>query len=526
MKTLYAGGRAALPFPTITVSGGGAIQGGSSVYYFWVKAKNRVGYNNPSAVRSVTIGNNATVTIAASSFALLPYESWREIVVYCSKTNDFATSRAIAKYEAFQSNQTTFNTPTNIVITADNVLNLPNSITDASLLPASPPNGFRVYLTSVTATYEYKAGSTETANGTSILTATGGRLYIVDDIVDTTVTYDLELSQVTNLLNAPLENINDTVVPIRYYILNDTAASVQGVLNLNSYISNPIDIKFNFAFIGYLSFTNFILDTTSISYQNITTYQDNIALSKALPVNSALVLDVYPFVESPTTPVGTYVTVYPKISSYGVSTAPGYYEAPLADLTALSAILTQNIIDGQTRYVKSKRTFYIYDSSSTATVNGNDIIAPSTNPASGRWLANSSAVASDSIGLSQLKQEVITALEDDTIVTTITLGNTLPYVINLDTEFDYFIINGPADTGVTVDLDVSATLVNNSTLSCAVELRQGTAPIAFNSSITFPGGIAPALSGNGKTDMIVLSIVKDDQGNIRKRGLLSRNDIG
>jgi hypothetical protein len=59
-----------------------------------------------------------------------------------------------------------------------------------------------------------------------------------------------------------------------------------------------------------------------------------------------------------------------------------------------------------------------------------------------------------------------------------------------------------------------------------VELRQNTAAIAFNGSITFPGGNAPALSGNGKTDMIVLSLVKDGNGVVRKRGLLSRNDIG
>ena len=525
MKTLYAGGRPVLPSPTVTTIAG-SIQGAATTYYFWLKGKNRVGYNNPSNSANIVVNDNQGIRIAASTFGLLPFESWQKLTVYSSTTNDFLSSRALATFNVVAEDQITYNTAANIDIVDDGILNLPLSITDPSLLPDNPPNGFRVFITGKAAAYEYRLGSAATANDINILDSTSGKWHIVDSVFDLDTSHNLELSQVTTFDAAPLDDISNTIVPLRYYILNDTGSPVQGNIQLNTYISNNIPVQFNFAVIGYLSFTNYTLDTVSIDYQSITPFEENLALSKPLPINSAVVLDVYPFVEAPVLPTGTFVTVYPKISSYDAVVAPTYFDKPVDDLAELAAILVENIIDGQVRYVKSKRSFYIYDATSTTVVNGNDIIAPSSNPTQGRWLSSSTAIASDSIGISQLKQEVIDALEDDTKVTTINLLNSLPYTIDLDTGFDYFIINCPTDSGITVALDVNATLANNSTLSCAVELRQNTAAIGFDGSITFPGGVAPALSGNGKTDMIVLSIVKDDQGNVRKRGLLSRNDIG
>jgi hypothetical protein len=82
------------------------------------------------------------------------------------------------------------------------------------------------------------------------------------------------------------------------------------------------------------------------------------------------------------------------------------------------------------------------------------------------------------------------------------------------------------DNGNTLIFNVSGTLANNDIKSCIIELRQNTAAVEFHSTITFPGGNAPVLSGAGKTDMLVLTLVKDSTGAVRKRGTISRSDIG
>jgi hypothetical protein len=173
----------------------------------------------------------------------------------------------------------------------------------------------------------------------SVLDGTTGRWHITDSLTDTSSSYDLELSQVTSLEAAPLEDFNSNIVPIKYYILNDTAASITGNIHLNVYKSSDIAIKFNFKILGYVSFSGFALDTASINYQDLTPYEDNLQLSKPLPVNRAVLIEVYPFVESPVMPEGTYVTVYPKISNYDIVTPPSYFETPVEDLSALAAVL-------------------------------------------------------------------------------------------------------------------------------------------------------------------------------------------
>lgn len=524
MKTTYAYGRSTLPAPSITVTANaGSIQGNNTSFYFWVKGRNRSGHNNTSLPTTVTVGNNARVTINASTFTVLPYEDWHYITVYFSKTNDFTTSRALYTYRRWQADQLTVIPAVSINITADDVLNTSASIADASLLPVAPPEGYRIFIVEKGYAYAFTSDASLVVDNVAVLP---DKWQLCAAIYDVDTDAFKTLSQVVDALPAPLEDASVSPVPIEYYIINDGASAVQGYLELNSFASTSLDVEYRFQILGYINLTTFAFDTTGIPYSGVTVYENNLFVGKNLPVNSALVLAVYPFVLSPVIFSNTEVTLYPRLSNYAVSVPPSYFEEPVDTITELAALTAGEIIDGQSRVVRSKRGLYTYYANDSTPGNGNDVISPSTNPTVGRWMSASASVGTGVIGLSQLKTEVITALEDDTKVTTVTLPNSAPYVINLDLEFDYFIINCPADQGINLSLDISATLANNTTASCVVELRQDTAPIVFHSSIIFPGGNVPLLSGNGKTDMLVFTVIKDGAGTLRKRGTVSRLDIG
>ena len=528
MKTMYAGGRASFPAPTITVAATGSIAGASGVYYFWTKGQNRAGFNTPSAVRTINIPNNGRLTIAASAFTPLAYEDWHYIHLYVSRTNDFTTARCLYSYSRYQADQLTINVPVDVVITSNADINTANSITDETLLPASPPEGYRIQVMSKSAVYTYRAGSLVQANGISVLAPVSGpgRWHITSSLVDTAEGYLTELSLVNAPLTAPVENATQPVVPVMYYILNDGGGSVTGFLEINPYASQEMTVEYRFKIHGHINLTNFAFDSTGFQYTDVTVFEDNLSIGKALPVGRALIVSIYPFILNNAISYGSYLTVYPKISPFVVQTAPLYFDAPVATLAALMALPPTAYLDGQSRIVMSNRALYTFYADSTAVANGSDILMPAGNPATGRWMSASSSLGSETVGLAQLKPEVIDALEDDSKVTSVTLTTTAPYTIDLDTGFDYFILDCPVDNGNTLIFNVSGTLANNDIKSCIIELRQNTAAVEFHSTITFPGGNAPVLSGAGKTDMLVLTLVKDSTGAVRKRGTISRSDIG
>jgi hypothetical protein len=155
-------------------------------------------------------------------------------------------------------------------------------------------------------------------------------------------------------------------------------------------------------------------------------------------------------------------------------------------------------------------------------------LIPNTNPTTGRWLIFDPALPDGSIGLDKLASEVITALGDQIKTDTRNINSPTNYTYSLDEDYDYIVLNCPnTDISNTVtNINISATLSNNQTKAVIIELVQKTGAIAFDSSILFPSGTTPVLSGNGKSDIILFSARKDSAGIVKKRGKIATTDAG
>lgn len=540
MQTKYAYGRTALPAPIVTTESGGSISGNSDTYYFWVKARNRVGYNTQSAATSLVIANARKVRISAATFSTFDYEGWRHVVVSVSKTNDFNTSRIIYKQELFTANQASKITPVDVVFSTNYSLNGDGGSVQVENIASFPTtelmNGFRVYVQSTERVYEYVSGSNLPADNISIVPAVGGQWVAVssNSLRESSVNADKELFQVndTELMEAPLPSVFQSPVAIKYYIVNnDLVPLTTAELDLNAYISDKsLQASYYTKVLGYLNLTTFALDTTNVNYVNTVVEYPNtkVTLTKALPAGSALVVEVTPNIVLDSTIVeGTYVTLYPKLNAYTVTEGVADYGEPVADLATLKALPSSAYKDRQTRFVESKRNFYAFDSDSVLADNGNTVIVPVGNPASGRWLINSSDVLPGTITPSMLSTSTLDLITGGIETTTSTINASTTFTIDLDTtSLDYFIITSPNDDGGTTLINIIGTLANNTTKAIMLELRQRTGIVAFHNSIVFPGGNIPVLSGNAKTDLFVITLVKDGAGTLKKRAFMAQKDIG
>lgn len=540
MKTQYASGRTQLPAPSLSAATSGNILGGGNTYYFWIKAKNRVGYNNVSDVTSLSIVDNRALTITASSFSTQSWEDWRYITLSVSTTNDYTTSRVIYKQNLYEEDQVTPLSLSDITISEDYILNSTGEVSTTANFPTiNVPEGYRVKVLGLNKVYEYTSSNTLAVDNINVFSGAGaGRwIYSIENsLTPLTSTANKELAEVSQeeFLSAPLESFLTTPVPLKYYIVNDGSnALTVAQLFLNEYSSNPTVLpSFFVTILGYLNLSTFSLDTSGITNLGIAVEYpaNNIALSKALPAGSAFVISITPdVITSSEILKGTYVSLYPLLAPYSLINEVKDWSEPVADIATLKALNPIQIKDGQTRLVKSVNKKYSYSPTSTLADNGTTVISPNGSPASGRWLAESTAVLPDSIGVEELDDEVLGLLGAGLNPTTITINTPTTYVIDLDTTSnDYFIINTPLTdaflTGTTIN--VTATLENNDAKAIVLEIRQSTSAVSLDASIVWPGNTPPLLSGTTKTDLVVVYLVKAGDGVLKKRALLVAQDIG
>lgn len=540
MQTKYAYGRLSLPTPIITVENTGSISGNSDTYYFWIKARNRVGYNAVSTPLSLVVGNGKQLRISSATFATNDYEDWRHFIISVSKTNNYLESRVIYKQELYEDDQITEIAISDVVINSNFIINGNDgsvTLADATELPTTGLlNGFRVTLTSTGLVYEYLHNSTLLPDNVTILSSLSGVWKAVDSnsIIETTSNCTKEIFEVSNaeLIHAPMASVFQDAIPLKYYVINNEGSSIpEAELVLNAYISDT-SIKTNYLVkvLGYLNLTTYSLDTTGIDYVNVVVQYPNtkIKLSKALPANSALVIEVIPeLILDTVISEGTYITLYPKLNRYTTIDTPGDIGEAVADISSLKALSPSEYKDKQLRYVESVKTIYAFDNESSLADNGLTVLIPVGAPTTGRWLATSITILPNTITPEMLTNDTLSLLESGISTDTEVLLNSADYVINLDTiGTDYLILNTPEEDGDITNINITGTLTNNSTKAILVEIRQSTGLIEFDASILFPGGLLPLFSGEGKSDLFVFKLVKDGSGVVKKRGFLVQKDIG
>lgn len=565
LKTHYALGRSQLPAPLITLDTG-SIQGNNATYYFWIKARNRSGYNTVSTVTTLAIPDDSSIIISEDNFIQFEYEDWIYFNIYFSNENLFDSSVLLYKQHYYEPDQ--FNTltisdvtidsnyaftedvvPNNIYPnaglskTVNSLLNLPNVITN------NIPNGYRLKVTSTNKVYEYSKvpeyiteGHSENIFIVDSLPANNGIWSVVpsNTYTDLTSNYNKELFEVSpsEYLPAPLPTLSSNVVPVKYSIANTFSSEITtGELALNSYISdkiigggNNVNGTFLITVIGYLNLTTFQLTTSGINYVNTAIEYPSIAieLSTPLPANHALVFTVAPKLNSSDViEYGTFITLYPKLNDYSSIDSVDYWDSPVDTLPDLKALPLSSFKDKQVRYVVSKETYYAYNISSSAVDDGDTVIQPSVVSGTGRWLIANTEVKDGTITPAKLSSSTLTLISQDLETTTVTLAQGAAYSIDLDAiTTDYLILNTPTEDGNPTIINLLGTLTNNKTKSIILELRQLTGVVQFHNSIIFPGGTLPVLSGNGKIDLIVLLLTKGSDGILKKRGILVQKDIG
>jgi hypothetical protein len=385
--------------------------------------------------------------------------------------------------------------------------------------------------------YEFISGSVSPVDNITVLAHNSGRWFKTREasLYETTALAEIDVisADQDTLLVAPLENINSIPVPIKYWIVNDTGGTLTGLrLNLSEYTSDPaIRLVFGVKIIGYLNLTSFALDTTGID--NLGVVQEyptlDIAFNKGIPNGSAVVIEV-----SPTSQLldgvsaQSFISIYPKLVNYSLLQDLLFWDAPVDNIAALKSLNSVQYKSGQVRLVNSVNRPYRFDAASTASDNGDTVLIPNTNPTTGRWVIFDPALPDGSVGLAKLSNEVITALGDQIKTNTVTINSPTNYTIDLDADYDYLILKcPPTDISNTItNINFTATLVNNQTKALIVELVQNTGAVAFDSSILFPSGTTPILSGNGKSDINLFSARKDSAGIVKKRGKIATTDAG
>jgi hypothetical protein len=536
MKTTYAASKT-LTSPTITTTSGGSIN--ANTYYFFLVRRNRAGYTAPSPVKSLVVGASGSITLESDNFTTLSYEDIHETLISVSTINDYETSRIIYKFSHFASDYITTISPSDVVITSNSTINGATSFNNPSDITALTGllTGYRVQLNSNGFCYEFISGASDPIDNVTILNHVAGRWFKTREasLYETTSLSEIDVisADQDTLLIAPLENINSIPVPIKYWIVNDTGGTLTGLrINLSEYSSDPaIRLIFGVKIIGYINLTSFVLDTTGID--NLGVVQEyptlDIALNKGVPDGSAVVIEVTPTSQLlDGVSAQSFINIYPKLVNYALLQDLLFWDAPVDNIAALKSLNSVQYKSGQVRLVESVNRPYKYDAASVLADNGDTVLIPNTNPTTGRWVVFDPALPDGSVGLDKLSSEVVDALGDQIKTNTVTISSPTNYTIDLDADYDYLILKCPlTDISNTVtNINFIATLANNQTKALIVELVQQTGAIAFDSSILFPSGTTPVLSGNGKSDIILFSARKDSAGVVKKRGKIATTDAG
>ena len=529
MITTYAFGRNLLA-PQITISTGGKIQGGNSNYYFWYKGRNRAGYSVESAVLELQIPNNSSLNISGLTFDQLAFEDWRSYVFIISTTNDINNGRIFFERNNIDENEN-FITNNNVVLDNEHIIFAKN-ITNVSQLPTDIPNGFRITLN--TLTYKFVEGSNKIANNVTVIAGLNGNWELLTNtsLIEPFADCDLALELVgsNDLLTSSLNSIAD-IKPVKFYIINNSASSISGELNLNIQTdNNSTIIYFNVRVIGYLDLTNFTLDTVGLNTTTLTLYpQNKITLVKSLLSNNACVIEVTPDLGISSNVIfsNTNLSLYPTIVKYTLLTEPQLVGEPVANISALETLNLATVRDGQMRHVRSKKRYYFYDANSVVAADGNYVIAPVNN--SGRWLSVESEIRDGSITLSKLASSLQSALSNTlTSVVDISTGSVTAFTIDFAlVEAEYIrlqIVGIDAITPVSLNFIYSLSLATNTSVEKVIELNYGIAPVIYDNSIRFPDDQV-LVSGVNSKDLLLVQILKDSNNIIIKRAIPIAQDV-
>lgn len=285
--------------------------------YFYISAKNNVGYNYLSTSKLIEYGTNSSIVITLKEDLWFPAESITEIIISASLDNNSQNAYRIASI----SNPIASNFPYTITLNTDEQLLINEVLSTSIELPISPLNGMGRGIQDLGNFYVYYSHRNDDVNNTTILSSTIGRWIQIG----TLSTY-IDNIQVLPGCNASiLEVVSDDLLEpiityefdgsksqtVRYWIVADSNETINAGnrLGLNVYVNGLVKNqlfknKLKVIFRGYADTLTGELDTTDYTgnfdmlfINSIIPYtytkQPSLALQKDLTANKAFIIDIY-----------------------------------------------------------------------------------------------------------------------------------------------------------------------------------------------------------------------------------------
>lgn len=213
MKAQFASGRDQICPITLTAISGNLTSSKAGTYYFWLQARNCIGYNLPSTTTSVTVSAGQGIRLTFPSDCIRSGENWERYAVSFSTTNDASTGSLLLEIDAIDESQNFITLPLDIDLTEDNHL---TSQTSSATLPNNMPNGFIIDYTAKGRLYRYKSDSNAVPDGDQIIAALVGNWHSFSE----TNTFDIYINDTTSQVlgcDVSIEDLNTNYLIKQYY---------------------------------------------------------------------------------------------------------------------------------------------------------------------------------------------------------------------------------------------------------------------------------------------------------------------
>ena len=315
MTTTYSSGKLQLTFNSdnVSVVNGSGNLGVTGTYYISIQGRNLIGLNLNSALVPVTLTTTSTLTITLP--ALATGETWSDIVISASTTNDVSTLTQLMVV-----NNADFASP--VILTSVELFKLTTlerTVANSAALPATPIQGLIRYVTNLNYYYEYDEYSvatvdnltvlTATVDNLTVLTATTGRWIRVGTIstyiTDTTATdgCDQDVRTPDLIVNAPTYTCDGSKGNgVIFWLRNEFATTIPSGTRISCTVrlfeedkSQLFDSLLILELLGYVDLTTGVLDASvssgEVVYQPRTQW---LTLPEDLAIGFAAVVRVSP----------------------------------------------------------------------------------------------------------------------------------------------------------------------------------------------------------------------------------------
>jgi hypothetical protein len=274
MRSQFASGREQICPITVNVVSGSFTSAVAGTYYFWLQARNCIGYNLPSTVSSCTVAAGQGIELVFPTDCFRSGENWERFAVTVNTINDASNASLLIEIDATTLTQAPITLPYSITLSSDSHLDIETS---TATLPTGMPNGFVLEYTTKGNLYRYSSTSVALPNGDDVIAASpsGNWLAFYE-----TNTFDIYVNDTTSSVlgcDVAIEDLNAQYLIQNYYgvdgsdskfrrvwLFNDTTVDVAEGERVGVTIDlQGVDVSASFTDLLTLVFEGYVEKTTA-----------------------------------------------------------------------------------------------------------------------------------------------------------------------------------------------------------------------------------------------------------------------